>query len=178
MQDKQLSLKPLDIVVALQLTITPECPFSAIGAAVGISHGEAHNSFRRLQRSRLTRPEKRSIAVERLLSFILGGVPVAYPASFGAETRGVPTAHSAPPMTTQLATDEEPLVWADAEGTVRGTTLTPLFPRAPALARSNQPLYELLALVDSIRIGRPGETAIATSLLRDRLLAASRPAAR
>lgn len=166
---KQPSLKPVDIVVALQLIISPEATFAQLAGAIGISHGEGHNSLSRLRTSRLTRPAKRAIAVERLLSFITAGVPVAYPAVFGAESRGVPTAHSALPLAQQVALDDEPLIWADAGGSVRGTTLTPLFPKAPALSRTNQRLYELLTLVDAIRIGRSRETGIAIGMLAERI---------
>lgn len=171
--EKQPSLKPVDVVVALQLTVSPESTFSDLARAVGISHGEAHNSLRRLRTSRLTRPGKRAIAVEKLLSFITCGVPVVYPAVYGPESPGVPTAHSAHPFAPHVAADDEPLVWANAEGVVRGTSLTPLFPNAPALSRTNQQLYELITLVDSIRIGRSRETAIAIDLLAKRINAAT-----
>jgi hypothetical protein len=167
--NKQPSLKPVDVVVALQLTLTPESTFSDLAAAVGISHGEAHKSVGRLQASKLTRPGRRAVSSARLMAFITAGVPIAFPATFGPESRGVPTAHSAPPLLNHVTIDADPLIWADPEGPVRGASLIPLFPRAAALARSNAPLYELLALVDSIRIGRSRESAIAADLLGERI---------
>ena len=167
--ERQPTLKPVDIVVALQLTIAPDSTFSVLATAVGVSHGEAHNSFGRLRASRLTRPDQRAISTQRLVSFITSGVPVAFPAIFGPESRGVPTAHSAVPFRPHVAFDDEPLVWADVDGSTRGTTIIPLFPRAPALSRTNVPLYELLTLVDSIRIDRSTETATAIRLLSERL---------
>jgi len=111
--------------------------------------------------------------VERLLAFITVGVPVAFPVIYGPESRGVPTAHSAPPFSPYVAVDAEPLVWADAEGAGRGTALVPLYPRAPALSRTNPPLYELLTLVDSVRIGRSRETTIAIDVLVERVNSAA-----
>jgi hypothetical protein len=168
--EKQQSLKPLDIVVALQLTLAPETTFSDLAAAVGISHGEAHKSVGRLQASRLTRPGRRAVSSAKLMAFISAGVPIAFPATFGAESRGVPTAHSAPPFLSHVSVDADPLVWADPEGPLRGASLVPLFPKASALARSNVPLYELLTLVDSIRIARARESDLATDLLRERIM--------
>ena len=47
-----MPLKPADVAVALQLSLTPDVPYRELAAAVGISHGEAHNAVRRLQAAR------------------------------------------------------------------------------------------------------------------------------
>jgi hypothetical protein len=62
------------------------------------------------------------------------------------------------------------LVWPAAEGTVRGDSLTPLYPAAVGLPTRDPALYEILTLVDAIRVGRARERALARKLLPERLL--------
>jgi hypothetical protein len=165
-------LRPHDVVVALQLALTPGRPFRALAEAVGLSQGEVHNAVRRLAGARLVRPDTRAVHPGALLEFLTGGVPYAFPAALGAEARGVPTAHAAPPLSAEFP-DAAPVVWPAVEGTHRGAAVEPLHPAAPATERHNPPLYELLALVDALRVGRARERQRARSLLEERLTAAS-----
>jgi len=84
-------------------------------------------------------------------------------------TRGMPTAHAAPPLSEEIMGDDLPPVWPDPEGTVRGETLEPLYRTVPMAARNDPQLYELLALVDAIRIGRARERNLAEKHLKERL---------
>lgn len=94
--------------------------------------------------------------------------PAFYPER-GEVTRGVATAHAAPPVVEQIAGDDLPPVWPDPEGGVRGETLKPLHPSVPRVARGDRQLYELLALVDVMRIGRARERKLAEQHLKRRL---------
>ena len=165
-------LKPADVAVALQLWLTPDAPYRALAEAVGISHGEAHNAVQRLQAARLLRAGSRSVKAEALLEFLFGGVPYAFAATPGAEMRGVPTAHAAPPLSVDF-TGADAYVWPSAEGRVRGATLEPLYPGAVHTVIRNPALYELLALVDALRAGRARERQRAREHLRQRLGAAA-----
>ncbi|WP_396200022.1 hypothetical protein [Gemmatimonas sp.] len=163
-----VTLKPADVAVALQLSLTPDVPYRELAAAVGISHGEAHNAVRRLQAARLLRAGSRAVKTEALLEFLLGGVPYAFAATPGAEVRGVPTAHAAPPLAVDF-TGANAYVWPSAEGRVRGESLEPLYAGAVHTATTNPALYELLALVDALRAGRARERQRARDYLRQRL---------
>lgn len=167
-----LTLRPHDVAVALQLALAPGLPYQAIADAVGVSRGEAHNVVKRLTAARLVRVDERKVNVGALLEFITSGVPYAFPASPGANTRGIPTAYAAPPLADAIATDDM-VVWPSAEGTVRGASVDPLYPGAPATARQNPALYELLTLVDALRIGRARERQRARTLLQERLTTAA-----
>ena len=82
----------------------------------------------------------------------------------------MPTAYAAPPLNEQIAdSDDLPPVWPDAQGDVRGVTFEPLHKTAPAAARRDPVLYELLALVDALREGRIRERRIAERELSARL---------
>lgn len=166
-------LRPHDVAVALQLLLSPGLAYRELSHAVGISQGEAHNSVKRLIASRLAR-EDRAVNSHALHDFVVSGVPYAFSATLGPETRGIPTAHSAPPFADELS-DDNPIVWPSASGKVRGASVTPLYPGAPATARLNPPLYELLAAVDEVRIGRARERERAKSFLRERILTRKYP---
>lgn len=162
------SLRPHDIVVALQLALTPDIPYRTLATAVGLSQGETHNAVKRLTVSRLLRPDRRVPRTEALLDFLTKGVPHAFPAELGPEARGVPTAHAAPPLVSDFS-GSDPVVWPFARGEDRGAAVEPLYEGAPTIAKSNPSLYELLALVDALRIGGARERQLATALLRERL---------
>lgn len=164
-------LRPHDIAVALQLALTPEAPYGILSKAVGISQGEAHNSVQRLTTARLLRAHHKAPNRNALMEFITAGVKYAFYAEPGSQTRGVPTAHSAPAFA-GIVGQSDPVVWPTAAGKVRGAALEPLYPGAPLTARNNPDLYELLTLVDCLRIGRARERERATTMLADRLMKA------
>lgn len=167
------ALRPQDVAVALQLLLEPGMPYGLLGEAVGISQGEAHNSVRRLIASRLVRAD-RAVNSSALHEFIVAGVPYAFPTDLGEETRGVPTAHSSPQFADDFI-DDNMVVWPSASGKVRGASIEPLYPGATSTARHNVRLYELLAAVDALRIGRARERGRAKSFLRDRILSRKYP---
>lgn len=165
---KPTTLRPHDVAVALQLVLTPEVTFAALAKAVGLSLGESHNSVRRLQHAKLVSSVRRRTVVPALRDFLIFGVPYAFPADVGPETRGVPTAHSAPPLAERISSADA-VVWPSERGNMRGRGLLPLCSSAALLAESNPELYHLLALVDAIRIGRARERNLAKDLLNNAL---------
>ena len=86
--------------------------------------------------------------------------------------RGIPTAHSAELLNKLLMVDEtNPYVWASAKGKVKGQAIVPLYKSVPevVLRADNQRLYELLCLVDSLRVGKIREQELAAAELKKRL---------
>lgn len=162
-------LKPQDIAVALQLALTPGLTYAALAAATGISQGEVHNAVRRLRSARLVRADATQVTSPALLEFLSAGVPYAFPAEAGAETRGVPTSHAAGVLGQGFST-ADPLVWPSIDGRVRGASVIPLYDGAAATATQNTALYQLLALVDAVRLGRTRERTRARQVLRERIL--------
>lgn len=76
--------------------------------------------------------------------------------------RGIPTAHAASPLKEQISRGDEPIpVWPHAEGTERGIACEPLYKTVPHAAVLDEKLYEALALVDVLRIGRAREVELA-----------------
>jgi hypothetical protein len=108
-------------------------------------------------------------AGELLHRFLVFGVPHAFPPVVGPDVTGFATACMAPPFH-GLIEPAERFVWPSAEGSARGLGLTPLLPRSANLPERNAALYELLAIVDAVRVGQLRERKLAAELLHGRLV--------
>lgn len=161
---KQESLRPHDVAVLLQLALRPRDTFRELAAGVGLSLGETHNAVKRLELARLASKEQGSVNGQGMWEFLSFGVPYVFPAQVGAERRGIPTGFAATSLASEVP-EADRLVWPSARGTARGPSLTPLCPGVSDVWEENSDLYELLVLVDAVRVGRARERAMA----RDRL---------
>jgi hypothetical protein len=164
-------LKPQDAVVLLKLAVAEGgWTYPSLAESLGMSSSEVHGAVARAKQAGLYNERLRSPNRKALLEFLVHGIRYVFPAERGAMTRGVPTAHAALPLSAKLMADgEPPPVWPDAEGTVRGEGLRPLYRSVPEAARRDPALYELLALVDAIRSGRARERNLAIEELEVRL---------
>jgi hypothetical protein len=144
-------------------------PIAQVAGDLGLSSSQVHASLKRLERSRLIEAQTSRPRLRAVEEFLIHGVKYAFPAWRGEATRGMPTAHAAPPLKRQIIEGDLPPVWPDAEGEVRGLTLAPLYKTAPTAARKDPALYELLALIDAVRDGRVRERQLAEKELSARL---------
>ena len=171
---RQTVLKPQDLVVALKLAANKDRPytFSQLAGELFMSASEVHAASQRAEISRLlTREDGKPVPARLALQeFVIHGVKYAFPAVSGAITRGTVTGVGAPPLKALFALGGEmPHVWPDVEGRDRGPGLQPLYASVPAAARIDMRLYELLALVDALRVGAAREREAAESELMRRL---------
>jgi hypothetical protein len=164
----QPSLRPLDLAVALHLALRPEDGYETVAEVLGIGLGSAHRSVQRLMAAGLVLPHRRAVNSGSLLEFLIHGARFAFYPVRGPEAEGVPTAHSGPPLRNQIESGRA-VVWPSANGSVRGESLVPLYDGAPGLAANAVELYELLTLVDAIRVGRARERKLAAEALEARL---------
>ena len=164
------SLKPQDVVVALKLVSLGDATWTYpfLGKELGISSSAAHASVRRAATSGLVNPHTRRPVVGALTEFLLHGVRYAFPAVRGRTARGVATAASAPILRDRLGSGAV-LVWPTRTGDLRGESLTPLHASGPRGAERDRRLYDLLALVDALRVGTAREREVAASMLREAL---------
>lgn len=165
---KQKTLRPSDVIVACQLTQVTSPSLKTVSELTILSVGECHNAVARLASAGLLSVPKRHVAPELLLRFILYGVPYSFPAQIGPSTMGIATAFSVEAFKS-LVESTEAYVWPDGGGATEGLALTPLFPSAVRLRHANPALYEILALVDVLRVGDLREKQLAETLLRERL---------
>jgi len=168
--NRQISLKPQDLIVLLKLAVRGK-PFTyaALGEELFMSSSEVHGSVGRAKLAGvLSETDDYGIQVLRpaLREFTLHGARYAFPPILGSLARGIPTAHGAPLLRDQFTSSEEPVpVWPYSKGNVRGIAIQPLFPTVPKAVETDDRLYELLALFDSIRMGTARERAIASTLV-------------
>jgi len=115
--NRQVTLKPQDLVLALKLAVSRDKPFTYAGLAaeLGMAASEVHASAQRCQLARLvTIPAEGGLRALRpaVLEFALHGARYAFPAQRGPVTRGIPTAYAAPPLKGRLSIgDDPPPVW-------------------------------------------------------------------
>jgi DNA-binding Lrp family transcriptional regulator len=162
--------KSLDVVVLLGLLLDgARKPYAQLSRELGMSASEVHAAVRRCAVAGLIDPDTRKPLRRPVEEYLIWGVRYAFPGKRGSLARGVPTAYAAPPLAGQIAMDDLPPVWPDPEGTAKGYALEPLYSSVPRAAKSNPKLYELLALVDALRVGRTRERKLAEVELRKRL---------
>ncbi|GAB4037424.1 hypothetical protein [Spirosoma gilvum] len=140
-----------------------------IAAQLNISASEVTESLARSTFAGLYDPEQKKVLARAFFEFLQHGLKYVFPQQPGALVRGIPTAHSAKPLV-DIIQSNEPYVWPWADGTVRGQAIEPLYPNAVQAAKADPLLYELLALVDSIRVGKAREVNLAVNELKKRLL--------
>lgn len=164
---RQQVLRPVDLAVALRLALQPGERYESLAEVLGVSLSTAHQAVNRLQDAGLVGPD-RATNRQALLRFVAHGVRHAFFAELGAETRGVPTAHSAPPLAQEIVSEDH-FVWPSASGQARGTAVSPLYDGADALPERDPRLYQALALVDAVRVGRARERKLALEHLEELL---------
>jgi hypothetical protein len=113
---------------------------------------------------------KKAVHRTSLLEFLLYGLRYVFPQQPGPIVRGMPTAHSAPQLANQIVSETEVYVWPDGEGSERGQWIEPLYRTVLGAARRDRSLYELLALVDGLRVGKARKRSLAEKELRKRII--------
>lgn len=140
-----------------------------IAAQLNISPSEVTESLARSAFAGLYDPARKKVMSRAFFEFLQYGLKYVFPQQPGALVRGIPTAHSAKPLA-DLIQSSEPYVWPSADGTVRGQAIEPLYPTIVQAVKNDPLLYEMLALVDAIRVGKAREVSLAVDELSKRLL--------
>ena len=167
---KHSGMRPQDVVVLLKLAIIKENWFAKdLSKNLKISASEISESLNRSAIAGLLSADKQILMKKAFLEFLEYGLKFVFPQKSGAVLRGIPTAHSAPPLS-QLLNADEIFVWPYAKGNYRGQTIEPLYKTVPEISLTDEKLYELLALTDAIRIGKMREQKIAIEELKKRIL--------
>lgn len=166
--------KSLDVYVLLKLSLWEEfISYDQLAKELSMSSSEAHASVQRSIKARLINPQSRLPVKNAFEDYLFHGVPYAFPAELGNVSRGVPTAYAAPPLFDLIAFSDLPPVWMWGEGSVKGRCIEPLHRFARLMAAADPKFYEILALVDAVRMGRRREILIAEAELRKRLFNAA-----
>lgn len=168
-----MSIKPQDVLVLLKLVALGDEPwtYASLAAGLGMSASQVHSAIQRVIRSELAYEAEDQVRVHirNLEEFLVHGMRYFFVPERGAKSRGMVTLTSAPPMSAIFLDSDEPIVWPDPSGDVRGESLMPIYKTAPEAARNDSELYELLVIADALRAGRTREKQAATKELKKRL---------
>jgi hypothetical protein len=169
-----MALKPQDIVVCLKLSVW-SCNawrYDTLALSLGLSASETHAAMQRLREARLLDSTQKRPLKRNFLEMLTGGVKYFYAAKIQGQITGMPTAYAASPLREQLldlgAGFPSP-VWPCPDGEVYGLEIAPLYRTVPWAAQQDPQLYELLALVDAIRMHTPRVSHLAGELLHKRI---------
>ena len=165
-------IKPQDIAILLKLVTLGDKKWRHMDlvSALGLSQGEISFSLNRCRTVGFLDSAKKKVMKAALLEFLIHGLKYVFPARPGPISRGLPTAHSAAPLSGKIVAQAEDMyVWPYENGRARGQSIEPLYEKAPQAAEKDKALYELLTLVDAIRAGRVREQAMAVRELETRL---------
>ncbi len=139
--------------------------------SLGISAAEVAFSLRRLKKHHLVNLNELKINPGAFCEFLIHGVKYVFPADIGRLVRGIPTGSSHPTLVKKLRVPpEQVLVWPHPDGEMRGQSLQPIYSSAPFAAKNDPKLYELLSLLDTIRVGGARETKLASEIIEKLLL--------
>ena len=136
-----------------------------IAMSVGMSISETHAAIKRCEKSGLFSPMTKKPIIPALEEFLIHGLKYCFPAEIGTQDRGLPTAHSAPILSNVIHSKDDMYVWSFPEGSIRGLTVKPLYRSVPLAASRDPLLYDFLALIDAIRLGRIREKKLAGDML-------------
>jgi len=170
-----MALKSQDILVLLKLVTQHDEAWTYDGLAgeLDLSPSQVHAAIRRAIPSGLAIEENGRVRVNsrNLEEFLVHALRYISVPERGPKSRGMATLTSAPPFDSLFLSDEEKIVWPDPSGDLRGESLVPIHKSAPAAARRDPELYELLVIADALRAGRARERQAATKALKEKLRA-------
>ncbi len=164
------TLKPQDVLVGLKLIAIGEEKWylAHLAKSLRISVGAAHNAVSHLRSAGLVHEKDGAALVTRgrMVDFLVHGAPaMLYPVMVGI-TRGIPTSTDGPPLAGKFTRrDDVPTVWPVSNGKVKGVGLEPIYDTVPLAVAEDAKLYDLLTLVDVMRVGRARERKVAEEML-------------
>lgn len=164
-------MRPQDVVVLLKIRMEEGNPWTqtSLSKSLFMSQSEISESLARSQYARLLFEKGRKVARQPFMDLLQYGIPFMFAQQPGNIVRGIPTAHSAAPLKNAIQSEEH-YVWPYAKGSVRGQSIRPLFSAVLKAVEHDTQLYEMLALIDALRVGKVREKSMAIDLLRKKIL--------
>jgi len=165
-------MKPQDVVILLFISEYSEKTYKVaeIAESLKISQSEVSESINRSGIAKLIDSKNKTIFRQGFYDFLIYGLKYVFPVVPGHVARGIPTSHSGPPLNDLIASSSDQFVWSYSKGTARGMKIQPLYRTIPEICMDFPEYYELLCMVDALRVGRTREVVLARELLKKRLL--------
>jgi len=161
-------LKNIDniVIVALHLWKSRFGSQAELAEMLGISPAGLSRSLARLDFARLITRRDLSVINLHAVEYLVHGFRWFFPARIGTRVRGLPTAHSAPPLNERISS-QEVIVWPAEFGTVTGLELKPVYHSIPALCVAHPEFYPVFSVLDSLRTGRARERELAARYIQE-----------
>jgi hypothetical protein len=163
-------LKEADIyVLSGLLAHEGEWTYRSLAEDLHVPLAVVQRALARAEEANLYVPHRREVHRAHFEEFAVHALRFVAPARLGPLTSGVPAAWAAEPMAKAIfSSGNEPLpVWPHAEGGVRGQAVEPLHEAAPEAVRKWSELGEVLASLDSLRVGDVRVRSVAQGFLAD-----------
>lgn len=165
------NLKPQDVVILLKIIALGNDNWfhHTLALDLGMSQSEVTQSLNRSKYAGLIDTARKKVNRLAFNEFVLHGLSYVFPQQPGSIVRGILTAHSAEPLNKMIHSNEK-YVWPYAKGLERGQSIQPLFNTVVEASLKDHELYELLTLVDALRVGKVRERELAKKELEKRIL--------
>lgn len=171
MTASKYNMKPQDVLVLLKIIALDSKEWQQLSLAqeLNMSQSEISQSLQRSKYGQLIDFSGKKVNRIAFYEFLTHGLPYVFPQKPAAVVRGIATAHSAAPINEMINTAEV-YVWPYAKGNTRGQAVLPLYSSAIEASLKDTALYELLTMVDVLRVGSTREKEIAKLELKKRIL--------
>ncbi len=168
---KHNGMRPQDIVVLIKIISLqqPDWKNIDIANAILISPSEVSEALNGCKIAGLIDTKKRKVNINSFFEFLIYGLKYVFPVQPGSIVKGIPTAHSASPIKEHISSGNDIYVWPYPKGTLRGQAIEPLYKNLPKAVENDVMFYELLVIIDTIRVGRVREIEVAIEELKKRL---------
>ncbi|MDD5309198.1 MAG: hypothetical protein PHU25_17940 [Deltaproteobacteria bacterium] len=155
-------LKGIDNLVLVSLVVWAKRigTQSALAEDLRVSPAGLTRSLGRLDCARLVQRRDLSVVRASAKEYLVHGLRYVFPARVGTLVRGVPTAHSAPPLSEEIRASQE-YVWPADFGNMSGLEIAPLHENVPALCLAHPELHPFFAVLDALRVGRTRDRELA-----------------
>lgn len=154
-------MRPQDIVILLKIIARADHSWyiKDLASELNISNSEISESLHRSVTGGLIEEDKKQVRLEPFLEFLVYGLKHVFPAVPGSPKRGMPTAFSSPLLEEDFVVDY-PYVWPAKGHSAKGVAINPLYRSVPQACEEDENLYEMLALVDALRVGERNEQVV------------------
>jgi hypothetical protein len=164
-------MRPQDIVILLKIVVlgNKEWQFQDLARSLYISSAEVSESLNRSSFSGLIDTNRKKVAKIAFTEFLKYGLPYVFPQTPGPLSRGMATSHGHSLLKKHIVSSST-YVWPDFEGKDYGQAIEPLYPNQVKAAKEDEKLYEALAMLDAIRVGKVREKKFAFDYFSNLLL--------
>ena len=171
MTASKYNMKPQDILVLLKIIALDSKKWQQLSLAqeLNMSQSEISQALQRSKYAQLLDFTGKKVNRIAFYEFLIYGLTYIFPQKPAAIVRGIATSHSASPLN-EIINTSVVYVWPHAKGNTRGQAVLPLYSSAIEASLKDSILYELLAMIDVLRVGSTREKEIVKLELKKRIL--------